>query len=179
VAIARQQAAQAAAAANADKERRKQVTELASKIMLDPNHTPKEGMTKGESALRLADGIINRNQSNLDAGTVTKDKKDEGVDVGKQAAGIPLKSTEWQGLTRGFQGTDAFKNVKDQQSYNSLVLTQAHKNGIRDPDKAREVMAPYIIEKGDSQETIELKNKNFLRDYGGAGTGIVKGAEPY
>lgn len=87
------------------------------------------------------------------------------------ASAIQPKSTEWD-PTRSIQGTEGFKRRNDQEAHNSLVLTQAHKNGIRDPDKARQVMSAYVINAGDSQATIDMKLAAFNRDYGSGGESV-------
>jgi hypothetical protein len=74
-------------------------------------------------------------------------------------------STNWD-LARNIQGTKAFENKEKQAAYNTEVLSFAKNNlGLRIPGDAEAEDIPaveaFAVKPGDSQETIDKKQKAF------------------
>lgn len=104
------------------------------------------------------------NVAHTEEETAASKQKRDGADAG--AAGTPApKSTNWD-PTRNIQGTEAFSDKLQAQQYNAQIMGTAHKQfGARTPEAQQEIMKGYIINPGDSQDTIDAKTAAYKRDF--------------
>ena len=75
-------------------------------------------------------------------------------------------SSEWSPVSRNIQGTPEFRNAQSQDQWNSQVMGVMHQvRGARSPEAMKEVGGAYLVNKGDSQDTIDSKVAAFHRDF--------------
>ena len=94
-------------------------------------------------------------------GKDVKPPKDEKSLANVQLPQAP-KSTEWD-PRRNIQGTDAYKAGVDQDNYNFSVATVLKRAmGERvDPHTLLELGKGFAVQRGDSQETIDMKRRSL------------------
>lgn len=80
--------------------------------------------------------------------------------------GAAPQSVAWNPL-RGIQGTDANHRKLAIDQYNATIMGTAHKAfGARTPEAQKEIMAGYIVNTGDTQDTIDRKHAAFVEKFG-------------
>lgn len=120
-------------------------------------------LANSESGRAKAAADIGKTQEEIEA---SRAKREGGAGAD---GGIPApKSTNWD-PTRNIQGTAAFGDKLQQDQYNAQIMGTAHKQfGARTPEAQREIMAGYLINPGDSQETIDAKAAAYKKNFAGA-----------
>jgi hypothetical protein len=99
-----------------------------------------------------------------------------------QDLGGKVKSTNWEFLTRGIQGTSSHDAALQQQQWNSTIKGLVHKKfGARSPEAMESVGAPWLIKPGDSADTVRQKvaaAKAQLANLADAPPGVDTGVAP-